>query len=176
MTVSILQFTVLVLQLLLAHYYIILLLHTLHTVIVDECMIILLILLFIVYNYIIERQRVRAFDRVFLCRCALLAYCVSVIVIGFSISQTAPGGPREETKYGLQGGGRVGGGAANAVTVLPRRRRRRHPAFAAATVSVHVAGVFCFFFYLYIAIAAPDSVTAECRFRNAPVINKFTKL
>lgn len=82
----------------------------------------------------------------FLCRCALLAYCV--IVIGFSISQTsAPGGPREETKYDLQGGGSVGGGAANAVRqcchVVAVAGTRRLP----RPVSVHVAGVFCFFLF-----------------------------
>jgi len=65
-----------------------------------------------------------------------------VIVIGFSILQMlAPDGPREETKYELQGGGSVGGGAGNAVrqcchviTVASTRRLR--------PVSVHVAGVF----------------------------------
>jgi len=68
--------------------------------------------------------------------CVGVRYCVSVIVIEFSISQaSAPDRPTEETKNELQGGGSVGGGAADAVrqcchVVAVAGTRRLQPAIS----------------------------------------------
>lgn len=97
----------------------------------------MILLLLFVYKNIVKRQSVRVwyvYSVVFLCRRTF--YCVSVIVIEFSISQaSAPDRSTEETKNELQGGGSVGGGAVNAVrqcchVVAVTGTRRLQPAIS----------------------------------------------